>query len=203
MAAQKKTIATRKIKAKSNIKGNQNGIKWLEDYTDMFSFNKKMMTQTGLEKFCADLMKWVISDDDALRLDQFYAPKGISKDTFEGWCKRYDIASQTKKAALNILGSRRDIGALTRKYDAGHAARMMGYYDSDWVAEERRKIDDKVRVEEAKSSDGPKFVVIKDFESSDLVPEKKDKTVKTPEEIAGTINKSMKKVVKEYSRKIE
>lgn len=143
---------------------------WLEEYRHCFEMKLRPVTQMFLDEFGRDLMIWARDNDDALAVSQFYNSKGVHEQTYYDWVNKYPDFKMSHEMAMSLLADRREIGAIKKKYDAGMISTMMPAYRKDWkaMAEWRAKIKG-----EAEGDSGTKIVIMKDFPSSDLVPEKK------------------------------
>ena len=74
------------------------------------------------------------------------------------------------RAALQIIGDRREVGGLKKKLDPGMISTTMPHYDQDWkdLAEWRSKL-----TKDEQEGKGNVTIVMEKFPNSDLVPEKK------------------------------
>lgn len=78
------------------------------------------------------LEKWV-EKEDSVELQQFYDEYKIPRMTFRDWRDKYeDIKSAYLKAKLT-MGSRRRVGALTKKFDRDVVYKDIHVYDDDWL----------------------------------------------------------------------
>lgn len=149
---------------------------WMEDYLDCFTFKLQPVTEKFLERLGKELVHWAMNNDDALTLSQFYNAKGMHHDTFESWYK-YPKFRMAKDLALSIIGDRREINTLKKKFDSSTNNYMMPTYSKSWksMAQWRQSLRD----DSQGKSNAPVNVYLEQFPSSDMVPEKK-----TPEEVA-------------------
>ena len=117
---------------------------WLDEYQDCFSLKMKPITQTFIERFSTDLVKWAMNNNEALIISQFYLSKGISPQTFYRWVNKYDIIKEANEIAKQCIGNRREIGALKRKYSESMVMQRQSAYDPEWEADRLRKNKDKI-----------------------------------------------------------
>lgn len=152
-----------KSKALSNIV--------FDEYFDMFSFKTKPVSDTFIDHIAQELVTWVLSDDKAYKLSQFYVKKGIGSDDIKRWENRNKNLLRAHAFALEVLSIRREIGALERKLDPGMVRYTMPHYDKTWkeLEEWRAKLKELQQFE----NEGTKFVVLQPTPSSDIVPPKK------------------------------
>ena len=58
--------------------------------------------------------------------------KRVAPKTYYGWVKRYPIAKEANEFAKTIIGNRREVGALKRKFDVGMFTASMPMYSDEW-----------------------------------------------------------------------
>jgi hypothetical protein len=120
----------------------------LSPYASLRNMNSWRLTpvsDTFLDKFCEDLMSWSFQED-AFCLTQFLRYYGIHEQVFYDWVKKYEQVKYAHWVAMSNLGDKREIGALTKKYDSGTVEKVMAVYSSVWAAAEVRR--SKLRREE-------------------------------------------------------
>jgi hypothetical protein len=130
------------------------------DYTCTYSFVQKPANEAFIRKLATDLMEWVRTKE-AFKVSEFYSDKGISKRDWANWVAKWDFLADAVDAAKIVLGNKREIGGLKKKYDSGMIRASMRFYDEDW-----KTID----VEEDNKAT---IVVMEKMPNSDAVPEKK------------------------------
>jgi len=135
---------------------------WLGEYQDCFTFKMKPITQSFIERFAADLVKWAYHDKEALIISQFYLGKGISPQTYYRWINQYPALKEAHETSLLAIGNRREIGALKRQFSEAMVTRRQHAYDTEWNADKLRNKQDKIDV----------AVAIK--QADDTPPEKKN-----------------------------
>lgn len=114
-------------------------------YKNMNSWRLTPVSDTFLDKFCDDLMHWSFQED-AFCLTQFLRYYGVHEQVFYDWVAKYEKVKYAHWVAMSNLGDKREIGALTKKYDAGMVEKVMSVYSSVWAAAEARRA--KLRREE-------------------------------------------------------
>ena len=112
---------------------------------NMQSWRLTPVSDTFLDKFSEDLITWSYQED-AFCLTQFLRYYGVKEDIFYDWLKKYDKVKDAHWVAMTNLGDKREIGALTKKFDAGTSEKVMSAYSSIWAAAESRR--SKLRREE-------------------------------------------------------
>lgn len=143
-----------------------------EDYFNMTTFKMSPVSDVFLEKLAADLCQWALHDEEALKLNTFFAERGIHQHTAEVWRKRNKKLDSAYSFAKQCIGDRREMGGLKRKLDSGMVSTTMAHYDSDWkaLAEWRAKL----KAETEGAAIEAKVVVLERFPEVATVLPKKD-----------------------------
>jgi hypothetical protein len=147
-------------------------IQVLEEYYNYDSMRLVPITNATLERLMDNGRKWARDVKDAIKLKQWTDLNGIPWCTWQEWVKKYPIAAQGAQDILIILGNKRELGLVERKYEPGSIIFMMPHYDDDWGNMCKWRASLKPKEGEQKS--GETFIVIEKYPESDLVPEKKD-----------------------------
>lgn len=143
--------------------------KKFDEYHDMFSFRLKPVSDAYIDSVAEELVKWALSDTDALVLQEFYIKKGMNSNDMKRWCGRNENLLHAHKFSLMILGVRREKGGLKKQLDAGMVSYTMAHYCDVWkfLAEWRSKM-----TKDEGQTTGKLTIHMEDFPSSPLVPEK-------------------------------
>ncbi len=116
---------------------------------NMGSWRETPVSDQFLDKFCEDLIAWSYQEN-AFCITQFLRYYGVREDLFYDWVHRHNKVKDAHWIAMTNLGDKREIGALTKKFDAGIVEKVMSVYSSIWAtAEERRS---KIKREEQGAS---------------------------------------------------
>ncbi len=108
----------------------------LEEYWNYDSMRIIPITNATMERLIAEGIKWARTDPDGIKVNQFLDINGIARTTWDDWRKKYDIIKRGNLTILSILGNKRELNMLTRKFDSGSTMRMMTHYDTDWKENE-------------------------------------------------------------------
>lgn len=154
---------------------------WIEDYLDCFSMKIKPVTEAFLERLGQELIQWAEREEKQYKIAPFFDKRRIGWSTYDRWAKEHPKFGAAYNLAKSILGTRREYGALERKLDAGTVIQMMPHYDQEWKQMVKERNEMKAQANE-KASGGTQFVIMEKFGSSELVPEKPNRS---PEEVAG------------------
>jgi hypothetical protein len=121
---------------------------------------------TGLAK---ELVKWVIQDEHAYRVEKFLINKCMPKKTYYRWLEKSEDLSDAHDFANMVIAERRESGAIEKRLDPGSALAMMPRLDPEWKEMMQWKASlNKQDVEKTASI----TVELVDFPSSPLVPVK-------------------------------
>jgi len=119
-----------------------------DDYYCVNDFKRKPVSVAFLDAYAkrykawADNTKNVDSDgDEPLRLSQWLSHEGVYSADHQRWCKRHEPVRIAHEYVMSRLATRREIGALKRRYDASSVARNQWKYD-------RAERDEQLRIED-------------------------------------------------------
>jgi hypothetical protein len=136
---------------------------WYEEYVDPLSGNSYAMTDKGLERLAADLVKWA-NTKDAFTITQFFLPKGIAPKNWYRWVDKSECLKNAQDVAKELIGIRRELGVASGKLRSDMIKPVHGFYSSVWRAEQDRAS----QINNVTS--GIQVVEIEKSPSSDLVP---------------------------------
>lgn len=148
----------------------------IDEYYNVHTRQYHPATVKFVESQCIKLKEWA-DQEDSLNLYDFIDNQGYNPATFYKWCDKFPQLHETHQYAIRRLGSRREMGALTRKFDASTVHRTLGYYHYIW----RQETAALAKLKEESSQNETKVVVIERYPE---VPSK------TPEEVAAAVRKA-------------
>ncbi len=166
----KKKTKPEKVEINTIAQKESQPIKWY-DYMCIYTGSLKPMNAVGIDRLADDIVDWARNDVDALILSEFYLAKGIHGQTWYAWCKRFPRLQLAHDCAKQLIGIRREKGALKGKYNMPMVMWSMPMYDKEWEAETIRRAALKDGDKEGKSS---VTVIMNPIPNSDLVPVKKE-----------------------------
>jgi|GEM_PF-3926329 len=102
-----------------------------DTYFDLFFFKQKPIPYAFLQRLAEDLWAWSMKDT-SLRIEDFYTDCGIRSEDFYRFIERCEELRESHSATMIRLATRRDKGALTKKFDASWAARTQAAFDSEY-----------------------------------------------------------------------
>ena len=118
--------STEKTKSKREQRG------W-ESYYDIYSMQMKPINDSVIETVAQDLVKWSLINEDldfSFRISDFIDSRGLCTDTFYKWVATNKHMKAAHAFAMRRIGSRRERGACTRRFDSGSIFKSLGHYDS-------------------------------------------------------------------------
>ena len=104
----------------------------LDTFTNYKTMLQEPLTTNGLERLCRDLTAWAIGDENALKITQFVEGRGINQGTWTRWVSKYEMLAEANDFAMMCIGTRREIGLITRKFDSQSTTVSMLLYDPQW-----------------------------------------------------------------------
>lgn len=154
-----------------------------QEYLELSTMKKIPFTHETLERMAMTLVEWV-KRKDSYKLNSFFHQFNVNSRTFYSWTYKCENLAEAHKFALEVIGTRRELGGLHKELDSGIVKHTMPHYDSDW--KELEKWRSSLRISE-NESEKEKIVVIEKFSA-------------TPEEVAGKIRrKTAKRAHESYS----
>lgn len=161
--------------------------KLLAEYENFQSNQRSPVTEHMLDRLSKELIIFA-HESDILRVEWFFALRGISPATARDWTYKFPSFKESYKAARSIIGMRREDGALKKKLDSSTVHFTLPLYDDEWreALEYRHKLK-----EEEQSKTQPITVVLEAFPSSPIVPPKE--STQSPEEVAAQERKKINK----------
>lgn len=171
----KKTVSSGPKKAavpNANIsKGNKPKVVYLDEWVNFNTFERSVQTNLSLERLAKELVDWFKSNPDAIKISQFLEEKGIHQQSWQRWCNLYPVLNEAKEWVKMVIGTRREVGIMTRKYEPGFTAVTMYNYCNEFTEASRMKAS--IVNRDGGLEGGQKIVVIERFPDSPLVPVKK------------------------------
>lgn len=113
------------------IKGSKKRGCVFDSYYDLFIFKQKPIPYAFLERLSGDLMTWS-TKDTSLRIEDFYMDCGIRSEDYYRFLDRCGELKEAHGVAIGRIATRRDKGALTKKFDASWAARTQAAFDETY-----------------------------------------------------------------------
>ncbi len=120
-----------------------------------------------LDVIAHDLLFWA-EKDTSIVFDEFVAISGMATSRLYVCAERHEKLKAAIGMAKQLIGSRREKGAVEGKYSATVVMGMMPLYNQeyrDWKKEQTKSLEN--------LAGGERFVIVEKMPSSPLVPEKK------------------------------
>lgn len=163
-------------------KRSHGSYKYLDIYPDLWSMESRGASQEFIDRLGQDLLAWA-KNSDSLLLNDFFTERFISTHTYRRWSDRDKMFSDRLEMAKLMIGSRREKGALQRKFDASVMIKSAPLYDPEWklLEEWRAKLaKTEQEVEQLK-------VLIETFKTEEKPLENYSTTVPSLESPEGTL----------------
>ncbi len=149
----------------------RNASPYFDEYHDLFTFKVKPVPYSFLVRM-AEEIKAFADEPTTLRVNDFYDQKGLDPKDYYRFKEKSPEMQLSHAYLMRKIASRRDIGALTRKFDAGWTEKNQPIYDKDFkdLVEWRASLTNK----EGNKGGSTINVVMQRAEDTDVVPAKKD-----------------------------
>lgn len=159
----------KKSKSSDNNKLPMGNTKIVDQYPDMFFLKEKPVSEAFIERLSREMIDWS-KKDDSLRITQFFNVRGIPNAMIYRWMTKFPMLKQAHEFAMSVIADRRDVGAITRKYDGNYIDRAQAMYDPEY----KKFLEWKASlVDKNKDSQGTLIVQMMPAPSSSVVPERK------------------------------
>jgi hypothetical protein len=140
-------------------------------YFDHKTREKNWMTEKKIERLGIELLQWV-ETPEATKLSKFFHNRRITNQTVLEWCKKWPTFAEDYQLAKEIVGDRREDGALNKIFDAHFIRISMPMYDEDWKNETIRLATLKIAQEQAQK---PNTIIVEMVDySGKRIEEKKE-----------------------------
>lgn len=102
-----------------------------QDFAMIYAFKQKPVSDAFLSDLAWDLITWA-KDENIRDLRKFLVSRNICKQSFYNWCKRFPMLDEAREFAKMCIASNLFDGAVTKKYDASLATKVLPMYDDEW-----------------------------------------------------------------------
>ena len=153
-------------------------VPWVDQYEDSFTHARIPVSESIVRQIATDLTTWAKTNKNALKLSEFYLDRGIPNSTFYFFKKKFPFFNEAIGTALEILGNRREIGAVRKKFDAGMISSQMAKYDKSWWGLEVQRAELKARTQHKGDGNTTYKIIVDSYKEEDETT----KTDNMPEE---------------------
>jgi hypothetical protein len=144
-----------------------------DEYYSLRSFKKEPINSAWVDKILKALRDFG-DDENSLNISDFYDQMGIPPTTYKRLMAKSEPWTEVHSYVIRRLGSRRERGALERKYDASTVKATIGWYCEVSRSEQERL--SMLRLNSEGQVQGASFnLVMNAVESTGKVPKKKNK----------------------------
>lgn len=157
-----------------------------EEYYDYAIWKRTPISIEGIERKAEMLVKWARTFPQAYTLKQWLNDNGISGETAQRWMAKSQLFSSAYEFAQGVVGTRREIGGLTKKLSENLVCKTMPIFSKEWrdLAEWQNDLAIKAKVagavaarEATVQQEAPKVVIIERYspmEQEQIEANKKD-----------------------------
>lgn len=168
----------------------------LAEYYNIHLMQVSPVTQGFLEREAKGLMDWS-RQEDSLRIHDYTDMRGYPPIEYYRWVDAFPVLKIAHEYAMRRIASRRELGALTRKYSEKAVSWTLGHYDKIY----KEEIQYFLRLKEDLNKQQDIKVVIEQIPSlsSFTVESERESVVykATPEQVAAKVRRSTGQVRKE------
>lgn len=167
---------------------------FIGEYYNLYTRQMSPMTERFVEREAQKIMEWAMLED-SLRICDYTDAQGYAPQVYYTWIKKFPAMQLAHEFALRRIGSRREHGALTRKFNEKVVSWTLGHYDQifkeEMMAIARMKedlnksADVKVLVEHIPAQDSVEQLYNVEPEEED-----EDEDKPTPAEVAMKVRRS-------------
>jgi hypothetical protein len=157
MGKPSKNLNHKKIEGKEN-KNHKGEFVYYGEHYSVHTRQYHATTKKFIEIESQRMIDWA-NLEDSLLIQDFYNKGGYSMRQFYDWCDKFPEFKEAHEYAMSMLGSRRELGALTRRFDAGTVHRTLGAYSKIW----REQTRELAQMKEDAASHEAKVIVIERF----------------------------------------
>jgi len=160
---------TSTIASKSN--STQKEPRYFDTYFDLFGLRQKPVTDAFIDRLIEKILIWA-RDKKSMKISSFFYEQGIPMRTINRWSDKHQNLKDVIEDVKYMIGDRRELGAIYRKFEPGMIRTAMHLYDPEWKDMEIWRSELKAKQDE-KIEDKKITWLLNKFPDSKLVPEKK------------------------------
>lgn len=146
-----------------NLRVEKTPYVYLGDYYCLKDLQGKPVSEGFLKVLAQKLLDWV-RDPEALSLVQFFDLIGLESTDFYRWKDRSDDLMRAYRHAREVIGTRREVGAIKKQYDGHFVAKTLYQYKPEYA--QAMEFLAKLAKAESNINTGTQFVVLPKIESA-------------------------------------
>lgn len=105
----------------------------IDHYTDLFFLQTMPVTEAFIDRVASDMIAWS-KKDTSLRITDFFNELGIPNAMLYKWMKKWPNLQHAHTYTMSVIAGRRDVGAITKKYDGAYIKDSQAMYDPEYKA---------------------------------------------------------------------
>jgi hypothetical protein len=110
--------------------------RWTEVYPNFITGRQTAITSNFADQLAEDLVAHAMKPE-TLTVTSFYLNKGIGRSTWASWHERFPQLLAAYNFAKEIIGNRREEGAMKRSLAENFVFKSMPMYSPDWAQREQ------------------------------------------------------------------
>ena len=142
---------------------------WTTSYYDFYQQRRVPICKNLILRLAQELITWARDDNDAITLPSFYLKRGMPKSTFYDLASKHVELAEAKRAAIALIGERREKGALRNKLNTQMVMSQQARFDEDWWTLEKKRADLKARTYQKINSDTRYTVVLDSYKDDTTI----------------------------------
>lgn len=103
-----------------------------DQYFDYIDFREKPASENFIMRLGQEWIDWCFNSK-GLKASQFFKSKGLDSRTYYRWMDKYSKFKDAYYYGLEILGDKREQGAIEKKYEVSMIKHRMHAYDPEWI----------------------------------------------------------------------
>lgn len=164
---------------------------FLGEYFNLHTMQVSPITQSFIEREAKAIMQWSHLDD-SLRITDYTDMKGYPPQEYYRWLDAFPVMKLAHEYAMRRIASRRELGAVTRRFSEKAISWTLGHYDPIY----KQEMIEIIKLKEESIAPTDIKVVIEQIPALAVVEERKQYKL-TPEQVAMKARQSTRQVRKE------
>lgn len=161
------TNKTKKVKTAKNNMLPPEKVRVVDVYQDLY-FNKEMpVNEAFIDRLAQEMIDFA-ELETTIRPSQFWISKRLHNQNIYRWKEKWPQLERAYAHLLSQCALRRDIGAVTKKFDGNYVDKTQAMYDPEY----KKFLEWKASLADRENTLGNIKVVLDNYERSPMVPDK-------------------------------
>lgn len=101
-------------------------------YFDYIDFREKPVSENFVMRTAQEFVDWCFHSKGT-KVSQFFKSKGIDSRTYYRWYDKWPKFADAYNFGLQVLGDKREQGAIDKKFEVSMIRARMHAYDPEWI----------------------------------------------------------------------